>query len=42
MQLLVDNEGQKKSITVDGIQDWEWCPNRNLIVFTSFVKAADG
>ena len=34
MQLLVDNEGAKKSITVDGITDWEWCPNRNLVVFT--------
>lgn len=34
MQLLVDSEGQKKSITVDGITDWEWCPNRNLIIFT--------
>jgi len=42
MQLLVDSEGQKKSITVDGITDWEWCPNRNLVVFTSFSKTAEG
>ncbi len=42
MQLLVDSEGQKKSITVEGITDWEWSPNRNLVVFTSFIKTAEG
>lgn len=42
MQLLVDNEGQKKSITVEGITDWEWSPIRNLIVFTSFSKKVEG
>jgi len=42
MQLLVDSQGQKKSITVEGITDWEWSPIRNLVVFTSFSKTVEG
>lgn len=41
MQLLVNNEGQKKSITVEGITDWIWAPNRNLIMYTAFFESAD-
>lgn len=36
MQLLQNREGQKKSITVEGIYEWMWCPNRNMIVYTAF------
>ena len=36
MELLVNEEGVKKSITVDGIQDFMWAPNQNIIVYTAF------
>lgn len=42
MQLLTNSEGQKKSITIDGVTDWEWFPNRNLIVFSTFITAEEG
>lgn len=38
MQLLQNKEGQKKSITVEGVTDWMWCPNKNMIVYTAFYK----
>lgn len=36
MELIINSEGQKKSISVDGIEDWQWSPKRNFIVYTAF------
>jgi len=36
MELIATDEGIKKSITVDGIEDWMWAPNRNIIVYSCF------
>jgi uncharacterized protein with WD repeat len=33
---LIQTNGIKKSITVEGIEDWAWSPKRNLIVYTAF------
>lgn len=41
MQLLANSEGQKKSITVNGVKDWFWMPNRNMIVYTTFFANED-
>ena len=34
MQLLANEEGKKKSITIDHIEQWQWAPHRNLLVYT--------
>jgi translation initiation factor 3 subunit B len=34
MQLLANEEGRKKSITIEGISKWMWAPHRNLLVYT--------
>jgi uncharacterized protein with WD repeat len=36
MELLVNSDGNKKSITIDGITDFNWSPSANIIAFTSF------
>jgi hypothetical protein len=36
MELIQTSDGQKKSITVDGIEDLRWAPNRNFITYTAF------
>jgi len=36
MQLLANDEGQKKSITIAGITEWMWVPNKNFIVYSAF------
>lgn len=36
MQILQNNQGQKKSITIDGIRDWEWAPSRNTLIYSCF------
>lgn len=34
MQLLPAENGAKKSITIEGIEHWQWAPHRNLLVYT--------
>ena len=34
MQLLANEEGRKKSITIEGISQWQWAPHRNLLIYT--------
>jgi len=41
MQLLSTPEGTKKSITIQGLKDWKWCPNRNLLIYTTFFEEDD-
>lgn len=36
MQILQNNEGQKKSITIAGIREWEWAPTRNTLIYSCF------
>lgn len=36
MQLLLNNEGSKKSITIDGLNKWQWATHRNLLIYTCF------
>lgn len=36
MDLIAGADGVKKSITVDGIKDWEWSPSRNCIAYTAY------
>jgi hypothetical protein len=36
MELIVNEEGSKKSITIDGIQDVMWAPHKNFVVYTAF------
>jgi len=36
MQLLKTDDGAKKSITIDGVDEWQWAPHRNLLVYTCF------
>lgn len=33
MELLKNQEGQKKSITIPGIRDWAWAPQRNTLTY---------
>lgn len=36
MELIATDDGVKKSITVDGIEDWAWAPHKNFIVYSAF------
>lgn len=36
MELIATDDGVKKSITIDGIEDWSWAPQRNFIVYSAF------
>lgn len=36
MELIVNEEGQKKSITIEGIQELKWAPHKNFLVYTAF------
>ena len=36
MQILTNRDGQKKSITIDGIRDWDWAPARNTLIYSCF------
>ena len=36
MQILQNKDGQKKSITVAGIKNWEWAPTRNTLIYSCF------
>lgn len=36
MELIQTSDGVKKSITVEGIEDIMWAPNRNTLVYTAF------
>jgi hypothetical protein len=33
---LIATDGIKKSITIEGIQDVKWAPNKNTLVYTAF------
>ena len=33
---MTNREGQKKSITIAGIKDWEWARNRNTLIYSCF------
>jgi len=41
MQLLQNDEGQKKSITIAGITEWMWVPNKNFIVYVATFPQED-
>ncbi len=36
MELIQTSDGVKKSITIEGVQDIMWAPNRNFFVYTAF------
>lgn len=36
MELLENEDGQKKSITIDGIQEFQWAPHANFFAYTAF------
>lgn len=36
MELIQISEGVKKSITVEGVEDVMWAPNRNVLVYSAF------
>ena len=36
MEMISNREGQKKSITVNGIKDWMWVPGKNMLVYSCF------
>jgi len=38
MQILTNRDGQKKSITIEGIKDWEWAPARNTLIYSCFFS----
>ena len=38
MQILQNKDGQKKSITISGIKDWEWAPSRNTLIYSYFFN----
>lgn len=38
MELLKTQEGVKKSITIDSIEDWSWAPSKNLIIYTACLN----
>lgn len=38
MELIENDEGLKKSITVDGIEEFYWCPNKNIVVYSAFPE----
>ena len=38
MEILKNNTGQKKSITVPGIRDWDWAPKRNTLIYSCFYS----
>jgi uncharacterized protein with WD repeat len=40
MQLLSTEDGSKKSITIEGIEQWNWAPHRNLLIYTCFYQDA--
>jgi uncharacterized protein with WD repeat len=41
MQLLATDDGVKKSITINGLRDWSWCPTRNVLVYNAFFGEED-
>jgi len=38
MQILQNSEGQKKSITIAGVRDWDWAPTRNTLIYSCFFS----
>jgi uncharacterized protein with WD repeat len=38
MELIENDEGQKKSITIEGIEEFQWCPAKNIIVYSAFPE----
>jgi uncharacterized protein with WD repeat len=38
MELLKTQDGVKKSITIDSIEDWSWAPSKNLIIYTACMS----
>ena len=38
MQMCEDSDGNKTSIPVNGIKEFMWAPNRNIIVYASFPQ----
>ena len=36
MELIENEEKVKKSITVEGLEDFQWCPMKNVIVYSAF------
>ena len=38
MELLKTQDGVKKSITIDSIEDWSWAPSKNLIIYTAYLN----
>lgn len=41
MQILQNNEGQKKSITIPDIKEWTWCHSRNTLVYVCYEGQED-
>ena len=37
-KLLKDDQGDRTSIYVEGLRDFEWAPHKNVIVYTSFPE----
>jgi uncharacterized protein with WD repeat len=36
MELITNDEGQKKSITIEGIREVKWAPHKNFLVYSAF------
>jgi uncharacterized protein with WD repeat len=39
MKMILDGDGNRTSVAVDGLRDFKWAPNANMIVHTSFPTA---
>lgn len=40
MEMLADSDGNKRSITIDGLEEFLWSPNSNFFVYTAFPENA--
>lgn len=41
MKMSEDMDGNKTSIYIDGLKEFQWAPNKNWIVYTSFPSATN-
>jgi uncharacterized protein with WD repeat len=38
MKMIVDMDGNRTSIPIEGLKEFHWAPHRNMLIFNSFPK----
>jgi hypothetical protein len=38
MELMANEDGNKKSVTIEGITEFQWAPHKNFFAFLAFPE----